>query len=615
MKQKTVWKSLCLGIKIKGAFSLIIGILGVPAAFLPLLLSRKLQKLTDDLMLLTTGAHPDPAGAMADLLFLGGIFLLQLLMGLLLDYVEINDRYHTLVYVKEQVLRQVCSVHYSYLENRDDFHKRIEFADSQASEEMARSIQGMFSALYQFIIFISTGAALWAVHPMLVLILVFTGIPAVVLSYLQSDETFRFRTKWMEEGALAIHLFHLCASSDHGIQEVRHYELGDYLKARWRAMADTYIQKKNRLVAKHLRYNLLADFLRSGVYLVVLLVTAREIYRNPALGLGVFTLVYTLSNQMQQATGNIFTAIMQFSASLAYMNEFFVLDDLERDEKGNEAQDRPGVWSGHNRKNSSNRPDNTNEPTKKGYDIEFKQVSFTYPDTDREVLHDITLSIRAGEKIAIVGDNGSGKSTFISLLTGMLTPDRGEVRIGGLNMEEHKSLLRRELSVVFQDFAHYEANLRDNITVSDTGRRLSDSGILDLARQIHVEDVILEQPEGLDGMLGHLSQKGNDLSGGQWQKIALLRAVYRDQANILILDEPTAALDPKAETQLYQDFSRITGDKTTLLISHRLGITSLVDRILVFRDGRIIEDGTHQELMAKQGHYHSLYQAQAKWYQ
>lgn len=660
MKQKTVWKSLCLGIKIKGAFSLIIGILGVPAAFLPLLLSRKLQKLTDDLMLLTTGAHPDPAGAMADLLFLGGIFLLQLSMGLLLDYVEINDRYHTLVYVKEQVLRQVCSVHYSYLENRDDFHKRIEFADSQASEEMARSIQGMFSALYQLIIFISTGAALWAVHPMLVLILVFTGIPAVVLSYLQSDETFRFRTKWMEEGALSIHLFHLCASSDHGIQEVRHYELGDYLKARWRAMADTYIQKKNRLVAKHLRYNLLADFLRSGVYLVVLLVTARAIYRNPALGLGVFTLVYTLSNRMQQATGNIFTAIMQFSASLAYMKEFFALDDLDRDEKGNKAQCHPDRQSRHggqsrhsgqssqsrndrqikhhdqsqngrqskhdaqgrngrqNRnitQNSSNRPGDHNEPNAQGYDIEFKQVSFTYPDTDREVLHDITLSIRAGEKIAIVGDNGSGKSTFISLLTGMLTPDRGEVCIGGLNMEEHKSLLRQELSVVFQDFAHYEANLRENITVSDTARHLSDGGILDLARQIHVEDVILEQPEGLDGMLGHLSQKGNDLSGGQWQKIALLRAVYRDQANILILDEPTAALDPKAETQLYRDFSRITGEKTTLLISHRLGITSLVDRILVFRDGRIIEDGTHQELMAKRGHYHSLYQAQAKWYQ
>lgn len=595
MKKKIVWKSLLLGIKIKGTFSLIIGILGFPAALLPLLLSRQLQKLTDDLMILTIGQSSYPVQAMTDLLGLGGIFLLQLLMRFLLDYVEINDRYNTQTYVKEQVLRQVCSVHYSYLENRDDFHKRIEFADSYASQEMAQSISGMFSALYQLIIFFSTGAALWIVHPMLVFILIITSVPAVVLSYLQSDETFRFRTKWMEEGALAIHMFHLCASSNHGIQEVRHYELADYLKARWRAATDAYIQKKNKLVAKHLRFNLLADFLRSGVYLVVLLITALAIYKNPALGLGVFTLVYTLSNRMQQAAGNIFTTIMQFSASLSYMNEFFNLNELEKDEKTNDTL-----------------ADNV---VPNSYDITFNHVSFTYPGTDREVLHDINLSIRAGEKIAIVGDNGSGKSTFISLLTGMLAPDRGEVKIGGLNMEEHKSLLRQNLSVVFQDFAHYEASLRENIAVSDAARQLTDSEILDLARQIHVEDVILEQPEGLDGMLGHLSQKGNDLSGGQWQKIALLRAIYRNQANILILDEPTAALDPKAETQLYQDFSRITGEKTTLLISHRLGITSLVDRILVFQDGCVIEDGTHQELMAKKGHYHSLYQAQAKWYQ
>ena len=182
-------------------------------------------------------------------------------------------------------------------------------------------------------------------------------------------------------------------------------------------------------------------------------------------------------------------------------------------------------------------------------------------------------------------------------------------------MEEHKRMLRRSISVIFQDFAHYEASLRENITVSDAGRRLPDDEILDMAKQIHVEDVILEQPGGLDGMLGHLSQGGNTLSGGQWQKIALLRALYRAQAKILILDEPTAALDPVAETRLYRDFSRLTGEKTALLISHRLGITRLADRILFFKDGRIIEDGNHQELMAKRGDYYAMYQAQAKWYQ
>lgn len=602
MKKKVIWKTLGLGLKIRGAFSLTVGTLGIPAAFLPLLLSLQLQKLTDDLMMVSAASAGQgvwPARAMTDLLWLGGIFLLHLLMGFLTEYVEVNDRYRTQMYVKEQVLRNICFVHYSYMENRDDFLKKIEFADTHASEEMSAGIQGMFSAFYQLIIFLSAGAALWAVHPALVFILVLTSIPAVVLSFRQSDETFRFRTKWIEEGALAIHMFHLCSSSDHGIQEVRHYELGDYLKARWRAVADSYIQKKNRLVARHLRFNLLADFLRSGVYLAVLLVTARAIYRNPALGLGVFTLVYTLSGRLQQATGNIFTALMRFSACLSYMNEFFALEELERDEKEEKEERTAEAQSGQ--------PET--------YDIEFDHVSFTYPGADREVLHDICLSVPEGQKIAVVGENGSGKSTFISLLTGMFAPDQGTVRIGGLDMEEHKRLLRRGISVIFQDFARYEASLRENITVSDASRLISDEEILDMARQIHVEDVILQEPKGLDGMLGHLSQKGNTLSGGEWQKIALLRAVYRAQARILILDEPTAALDPVAETRLYGDFARITGEKTALLISHRLGITSLADRILVFRNGRIVEDGSHQELMAGRGHYYEMYQAQAKWYQ
>lgn len=593
MKKTVVWKALGLGLRIKGAFSLTIGMLGIPAALLPLLLARQLQKLTDGLMAMSEGQGGDFGRTMEDLLWLGAIFLLQLLMDFLSDYVEVNDRYKMRMYVKEKLLRNLCFVHYSYLENRDDFLKKMEFADSHASEEMAASVQGLFTALYQLIVFFSAAAALWAVHPALVFILMITSAPAIVLSFLQSDETFRFRTKWMEEGALAIHMFHLCTSSDHGIQEVRHYELGDYLKARWRAVADAYIQKKNKLVAKHLRFNLLADFLRSGVYLAVLLVTARAICLNPALGLGAFTLVYTLTGRLQQAAGNIFTAFARFSASLSYMNEFFAMEDLERDEKEEE--------------------EGAKKPER--YDIEFDHVSFTYPGTDREVLHDICLSVAAGEKIAVVGQNGSGKSTFISLLTGMFTPDQGKVKIGGMDMEEHKRMLRRSISVIFQDFAHYEASLRENITVSDAGRRLPDDEILDMAKQIHVEDVILEQPGGLDGMLGHLSQRGNTLSGGQWQKIALLRALYRAQAKILILDEPTAALDPVAETRLYRDFSRLTGEKTALLISHRLGITRLADRILFFKDGRIIEDGSHQELMAKRGDYYAMYQAQAKWYQ
>lgn len=594
--RRILWKSLCLGLKVKTPFSFVVSVLGIPAALLPLFLSMQLQKLTDLLFEVTTLGEVVLVKTIQALILLGILFVGQLFFQGLVEYNAINDTYRTRMYIKEYILRQICHVRYPYLENKDDFLKKIEFADSYSATEISRNVQNIFLILQQLVTFVSISISLWLVHPVLVIIIVLTSIPAAILSYRQSDETFRSRAKWMKDGHFSILLYHFCASSEDGIQEVRHYELFDYLKARWRAVADNYIFQKNQLTAKHLKNNLIADFLRSSVYLVILLLTAWVIYQNPAIGLGVFTLVYTLSDRLQKATGSILTQIMQFSTSLAYLKEFFSLENIEREVEELSSKEKVISMSCSG-------------------EIHFEDVSFTYPNSDKEVLHDISVSIKSGEKIAIVGDNGSGKSTFISLLTGMFAPDKGTVDIDGLAMEEHKEELRNKISVIFQDFAHYEATLRENITVSDASRNLSDEEITELAQKIHVEDVIKEQPEGLDGLLGHLSQKGNDLSGGQWQKIALLRAVYRSDTNIMILDEPTAALDPIAEAELYRNFSEITGDRTTILISHRLGITKLVDRILVFHEGRIIEDGSHQELMEKKGHYYDMYQAQASWYQ
>ena len=592
-----LWKTIRLGVRMKTPVSMLVSVLAIPAALIPLLLSKQLAELTDLLTALSGGGLDDMSAVGGALALLAILFLLHQFSMFLTEYCAAGDKYRTLVYMKEFVLRQICEVHYAYIENKDDFVKRIEFADTYAVTEMSNNVQAVFLVLQQLVTFFSISAAMWAVHPALVLILVFTGIPAAVLSYKQSDETFRHRAKWSEEGALAIHYYQLCSKFDYGMQEVRHYELFDYLKARWRAVADRYILVKNKLTTKHLKANLSADFLHSAVYLVILFLTAGQIYKNSLLGVGTFTLVYTLSSRLQKSTGAILTQIMRFSSSLFYLGEFFSLEDLARDEEEREGEAlHKAVRSGAG-------------------EISFAHVSFRYPGADREAVRDITVSIQKGEKIAIVGDNGSGKSTFISLLTGVFSPDSGRIAVDGLELEQHKREVRDRLSVIFQDFAHYGTSLRENITVSDRERKASDEEITELARQIGVEDVIEEQPEGLDSMLGHMSQKGNNLSGGQWQKLALIRAMYRNGTDIMILDEPTAALDPVSEAELYRNFARITGERTTLLISHRLGITKLVDRILVFRDGQIIEDGSHQELMERKGHYYDMYQAQAQWYQ
>jgi ATP-binding cassette subfamily B protein len=201
------------------------------------------------------------------------------------------------------------------------------------------------------------------------------------------------------------------------------------------------------------------------------------------------------------------------------------------------------------------------------------------------------------------------------LLCGLYEPSKGKVTVGGVNLSENLRAVRRAITVVFQSFGRYETTIRDNITIAAGAQELSNEKLKSLAVSTGAAEFIEKQPSGFDEEVGTFSETGNNLSGGQWQKIAMTRALCREEARVMILDEPTAALDPMAEASLYRDFAKLTGDKTTILISHRLGITSVVDRILVFDGGRIVEDGSHVELMAKNGQYAKMYLAQAQWYE
>lgn len=202
----------------------------------------------------------------------------------------------------------------------------------------------------------------------------------------------------------------------------------------------------------------------------------------------------------------------------------------------------------------------------------------------------------------------------MNLLCGVYSPTNGKVVISGLEVDKHLKAVRQIISVVFQNFGHYETSLRENISVGDITRNVPDSEINNLISLIGMDEITNKLKNGLNEEIGSFSHSGQDFSGGQWQKIALARALIRKKSRIIILDEPTAALDPISEAKLYHDFSKLTGDKTTILISHRLGITSVVDRVLVFDKGRIVEDGSHDELIKKEGIYRELYNAQAIWY-
>ena len=246
--------------------------------------------------------------------------------------------------------------------------------------------------------------------------------------------------------------------------------------------------------------------------------------------------------------------------------------------------------------------------------IRLENVSFTYPGGDRPALANLDLTIRPGERIALVGENGAGKTTLIKLLLGLYRPTAGRIVVDGVDLNElAPDDWYRRFGTVFQDFVRYETTVRENIVFGWLEGRDDTRTLAATVARSGADEVVAALPDGLDTRLGKEFHAGVDLSVGQWQKLAIARAYFRP-ADILILDEPASALDAKAEAAVYEHFARMAEASTVLLISHRLGSCRIADRILVLREGALVEQGTHAELLAAGGEYATLYRLQAAWY-
>ncbi len=248
--------------------------------------------------------------------------------------------------------------------------------------------------------------------------------------------------------------------------------------------------------------------------------------------------------------------------------------------------------------------------------IRFENVSFHYPGSDVPALDNVTLHIRNGESLAIVGENGSGKTTLIKLLTRLYTPTQGRILFEGQDLQDWDvDALRRKISVIFQDFARYQLKVGENVGIGNVPYMDDREQLVSATQKGLAAEFIGELPRGYDTQLGTWFKDGKELSGGQWQKIALSRAFMRSDADVLILDEPTAAMDAQAEADVFRHFRELTANSISIIISHRFSTVRIADHIIVLDHGRIIEEGTHGYLLAKNGQYAKLFRLQARGYQ
>jgi ATP-binding cassette subfamily B protein len=438
---------------------------------------------------------------------------------------------------------------------------------------------------------VSYGSLLAHFSSWAVAVLLLAGLPAFVAEAKFSGDAFRLFRWRSPETRMQIYLETVLAREDHA-KEVKLFGLGARLLERYRAIFRRLYQEDRALTIRRDAWGFALGLIGSvalyGAYVWIALSAVRKL-----ISLGQMTMYVALFRQGQSTVSAMLTAVGGMYEDNLYLSTLYEYLETAVPAAGGSAVRGPLPQDG----------------------VRFEDVSFTYPGTESPALEHVTLHLTPGTSLALVGENGSGKTTLIKLLTRLYAPSAGRILLDGRDLQEWEEVtLRERIGVIFQDFARYQMLVGENVGAGDERFFEDESRWREAAAKGRASDFIDTLPGGYRTQLGKWFKDGRELSGGQWQKIALSRAFMRSRADILVLDEPTAAMDAQAEAEVFEHFRQLARERITILISHRFSTVRMADQIAVLNSGHIVERGSHEQLMQLNGRYAHLFTLQARGY-
>ncbi|MEW9834708.1 ABC transporter ATP-binding protein [Mesorhizobium marinum] len=492
--------------------------------------------------------------------------------------------------VSMELMQHAASLDLRHFES-SEYQDRLERARRQAAGRNALLAQ-IFGQGQSLVTIATLAFGLLVYAPWLILLLLVSLIPAVVSEAKFNTRSYHLNRLRSPERRELEYLRYVGASAETA-KEIKLFGLGSFLVARFRRLADTIMRDNRRLATQRAIWGGLFAALSSlayyGAYAYIVWRTVEGEFT-----LGDLAFLSGSFLRLNGLFGQLLIGVTQIAGQSLYLDDLFSFFDI-----------KPTITL-------SDTPKPFPQPIRDG--IVFENVGFRYPDTEHWAVRGLNFSMKAGEAVALVGENGAGKTTIVKLLTRLYDPDEGRILVDGIDLRDIDLVdLRTHIGVIFQDFIRYSLTAAENIGVGRIEAAPDRDRIEAAAGQSLAAPVIEKLPLGYDQPLGKLFANGRDLSGGEWQKVAIARAYMRD-AELIILDEPTAALDAKAEAEVFQRFKSLAKGKTAVLISHRFSTVRMADRILVLSGGRIIEAGSHDELVAARGVYADLFELQAAGY-